>query len=266
MNQTVVPGLSDIEGTMNLRFQVQLLGADEWRLCATACKVSNATIPGTWECIAGKPVNVGGCTIRFTPTFTSDVPYPIVDPDFTINFVNPSTTAQQFAWEVTSTFATGHTYGASGNVVPPLPDTEVLFGAEPSYLGILLRPAVLEQAQRLFGDSEADETVYGYLSYLASPVDVGSFINATTYFTGEEMSLEPTVGDGVVLGPNPGVLVTMKVIRDTSVTHFIMYVTTSFNTNSFVRSLTLSFCVLLVGRSCVVFGTIEMRRIHLVCY
>jgi hypothetical protein len=227
MNQTVVPGLSDIEGTMDLRFQVQLLGADEWRLCDTACQVSNATIPGTWECIAGKPVNVGGCTIRFTPTYPSDIANPVVDPEFTINFVSPSTTAQQFAWEVTSIFATGHTYGVSGNVVPASPDTEALFGAEPSLLGILLRPAVLEQAQRLFNDAETDETVYGYLSYLAAPVELGSSINATTYFTREDMSLEPTVGDGVVLGPNPGVLVRMNVIRDTSVTHFIMYVVTT---------------------------------------
>jgi hypothetical protein len=254
MNQTVVPGLSDVRGYMDLHFKLELIGVDEYLLCSNSCGSSSASIPGEFKCETGVPVNQNGCTITFTPTFSPTIRYPVVDAEFTIHFVAPSMTSQAVKWSINSLFAVGHTYGASGTIVPQSPENEVMFGSKASTIGILLRPAILERANRLFGDKSLTENLSGYLSYLGDPVEVGDTINATTYFAPQYMDMTPGVGDGIIYGPNPGVSVTLTAIRDSSVTHFIVYVIH----HSCPSLLSLVVNVLLV--------TIEMRRIHQVCY
>jgi UDP-3-O-[3-hydroxymyristoyl] glucosamine N-acyltransferase len=45
-------------------------------------------------------------------------------------------------------------------------------------------------------------------------------VNATTFWNSQSVSLEATIGDGVIIGDNPGVNVHFDVTRDASVTRF----------------------------------------------
>jgi hypothetical protein len=166
ISQTLVPGLSDVEGSLSLQFQVDVVGMSEPQLCQSACTSSKSSITGVFTCTSNMPslVRANTCRIAFTPTFTADIVIPVVEQSFTIDMILPSVRAHAVNWTVNSQFYRDRRFGVSGTVLPSVPNYETFYGTTPTTIGILLRPAVLERLGLLEGETLPN--LFGYLSYL----------------------------------------------------------------------------------------------------